>query len=94
MKPHPKQQRRAGRAFNSMDKQSGYAARFEQARDGGWGAITVQMCVVGLGSSLGEARQSVSDGIAVWLEYKRDNNEPVPDPEWKEVPLNDSVSSY
>ena len=94
MKPHPKQRRRAGRAFNSIDKQWGYAVRFVQAKDGGWGAITVQMCVVGLGSSLREARQSVSDGIAFWLEYKRDNNQSVPEPEWREARLPDSVGGY
>jgi len=46
MKSYPNQKHRAGRAFNSIDSETGYAVRFEKNRQG-WCCCGILGCRMG-----------------------------------------------
>jgi hypothetical protein len=55
-------------AFNAIDRDSGFAIRFEQHPKGHWWAITTnapKLIALGCGNTLGKCRKSVRDGIKI-----------------------------
>ncbi len=58
-----------------------YAVIFERAADGGiWGYAPDLPGATGMGDSLDEARASVADGIAIWIDEMRKSGQPIPAP--------------
>lgn len=81
MKHRPNQKRRTGRGFNGVDKETGYAVRFEQAKDGGWSAKPVAFMALSGAWSLRTVRRLTNEAIHICLEDAKDNGYPVPEPE-------------
>jgi len=54
-------------AFNSTDKQTGYAIRFEQSKDGFWLANATQFPALSVGRTIGKAKAKIGEAIQLYL---------------------------
>ena len=80
MKHKQNQQRKAGTAFNSIDRASGYSIRLERAGSLWW-ALPSQLLALGVGTTVAKAKGSAAQGIQLWLKGAREESRPIPDPE-------------
>jgi hypothetical protein len=87
MKPKPNQERRAGPAFNSVDKATGYAVRFEKTRQGNWCSMVRSFCAISLAPSLRTVRRHTTEAIGYSLEGAIEDGWPIPTPEGKATPM-------
>jgi predicted RNase H-like HicB family nuclease len=58
-----------------------YLVIYERAADGGiWGYAPDLPGATGMGETLDEARESVTAGIAIWIDEMRKSGRPIPEP--------------
>ena len=81
MKPKPNQKRRAGTLFSGVDEATGYTVRYEQAKDGGWGAMPDAFMAICGASTLKQVKKLTSEAIQICLDDALENGWPIPKPE-------------
>jgi predicted RNase H-like HicB family nuclease len=58
-----------------------YLVIYERAADGGiWGYAPDLPGATGMGDTLDEARESVTAGIAIWIDEMKKSGQPIPKP--------------
>lgn len=58
-----------------------YLVIYERAADGGiWGYAPDLPGATGMGDTLDEARESVTAGIAIWIDEMKKSGQPIPQP--------------
>ena len=83
MKPHPNQKRRAGRSFNGIDKETGYAVRFEMTRQDWWASKPNAFPAYSLANSLRTVRRHTNEAIHYSIDAAVESGRPIPAPEWQ-----------
>ena len=73
--------------FNGLDRETGYAVRFDLSRRGWWWSSVNAFPAWSTALTLRTARVRANEAIHIHLEHAIENGLPIPEPERKETPL-------
>jgi hypothetical protein len=84
MKPKLNRKRRAGNAFNGMDKATGYAVRFEKTKQGNWCSSVNSLIALSMAPSLRTVKRHTNEAIGYHIEGAIEDGHTLREPEWRE----------